>query len=349
MTHLMELKPKDLPKGFDIKRQGEKPVVKFDFKDNTIVISFAFPGFTISHKPRKVDAGHEPSSFVHEVGISGTGFFSENGKPLLPAFGRFVQIPPGYRYNVDCEKGELQEFKNVKIKPAQENALDQQPWQFDFDEATYRDDSFYPDKILDCNGPLYMDAYRVIGLHVRPMQYNPSKQLLRCYRNITVRITLLPEETSDPRDAHYQKTDSWVYLDRSKNLEGYGNFIFNPGRTFFERKIKMPSMDVTEAKPEKAEFLILYGNDFEKPAQKLKAWKIKRGLETEIISINTIFKPQEDKATKLNKIKEYIRGVRRTPFSHLRYVLLFGDVDEIPTEQIRRSTRITTFLPTGMP
>ena len=83
MSHLMALKAKDLPKNFDIKRHGEKPVVEFDFKDNIIEISYIFPGFTISHQPQKVDdnADHKPSSFNHEVGISGTGFFSENGSP----------------------------------------------------------------------------------------------------------------------------------------------------------------------------------------------------------------------------------------------------------------------------
>ena len=340
MSHLMKLNPRGLPESFDVERHGEKPMVEFDFKENIIEISYIFPGFTISHHPQDADdrEGHGATIYKHEVGISGTGFFSESGKPLLPSFGRFVQIPPGYNYQLNYKKSGLKVIPDVKLKPAQENVTDQEAGVFEFNKDAYNEDEFYPEKAVECHGPLYMDAYRVICIHVRPMQYNPKKHLLHCYSNINVRITLLPEEISDGRGVDKEKIDKWVFLDRSKNLEGFGNFIFNPGRKFFERKTKLPSIDYIDAKREKTEFLIIYGKDFEKPAQELKEWKMKRGLETEIVSNQKIFEPEEDKVAKIKKIKQYIREKRRTPYSHLRYVLLFGDVGEIPNEQIRNST-----------
>jgi hypothetical protein len=333
----MELKPKGLPKGFDIKRQGEKPVVEFDFKENIIEISYVFPGLTISRDPQRGDHMEDgrPESFHHEVGISGTGFFSESGKPMMPSFGRFVQIPLGYDYEFEYKKSGLEVIEDVKLKPAQENANDQDPGNIEWDDKAYNEDKFYPYDLVECSRPLFMDAYRVLCIHVRPIQYNPKQKLLHCYSNIKVAITLLPEKILDVREVGKEKMDLWAYLDRSKNLQGYGNFLFNPSRTFFDRvSIVQTLLDDVAPKPEGPEFLILYEKDLEVPARKLKEWKIRRGLETEIICKDKICGSD---GNDIIRIKDYIRKIRRKPFSPLRYVLLFGDTAKIPTEKIRDS------------
>jgi hypothetical protein len=343
----MKLKATGLPKNFDIESHGEKPLVDFVFKDkeNLIEISYIFPGFRISHHPQHLgdNVGQSATLYKHEVGISGTGFFSENGKPLLPSFGRFVQIPPGCYFKIQSEESVPEEFKLVKIKPAQENARDQEEGKIEWNKKAYARNEFYPDNILEYKGPLYMDGYRVICIHVRPMKYNPKKHLLRCFSNIKVSITLLPEEISDERDVDREKLAKYVFLDRSKNLEGFGNFLFNPSRRFFERtSLAPPSLNYVKTKPEATELLIIYGKSLVKPAQKLKDWKQKRGLETEIVAVNKIVKPSDDDIAKINKIKEYIRAKRRQRFSALRYVLLLGDVDKIPTEKIKKSPTDST-------
>ena len=105
MSQLMALHPAGLPQGFDINSHGEKPLVEFRFKDNVIEIAYIFPGLTIARGPQEEDHKKDqvPESYNHEVGISGTGFFSESGKPMLPSFGRFVQIPPGYDYEFEYQ------------------------------------------------------------------------------------------------------------------------------------------------------------------------------------------------------------------------------------------------------
>ena len=254
-------------------------MLEFDFKENIIEISYVFPGRTISRDPQRGDHMEDgrPESFHHEVGISGTGFFSESGKPMLPSFGRFVQIPLGYDYEFESTKSGLEVIEDVKLKPAQENANDQDPGNIEWDDKAYNEDKFYPYDLVECSRPLFMDAYRVLCIHVRPIQYNPKQKLLHCYSNIKVVITLWPEKILDVREVGKEKMDLWAYLDRSKNLQGYGNFLFNPSRTFFDRvSIVQTFLDDVAPKPEGPEFLILYEKDLEVPAQMLKEWKNRR-------------------------------------------------------------------------
>jgi hypothetical protein len=136
----MKLKPRGLPKNFDLESHGDKPLVAFDFKKNIIKISYIFPAYRLSDPPQAaVDhEGPGASVYKHEVGISGTGFFSESGKPLLPSFGRFVQIPPGCNYTYKCKKSGLVIVDDVQLKPAQENVTDQEAWVLEFDKDAPR-------------------------------------------------------------------------------------------------------------------------------------------------------------------------------------------------------------------
>jgi len=85
--------------------------------------------------------------------------------------------------------------------------------------------------------------------------------------------------------------------------------------------------------------MIVYGDAFEKPARKLQAWKQKFGLDTAVVPVATILGPDNtdlSREEQCDKIKTYIRKQRKMPLSPLRYVLLFGSVEAIPTEERQR-------------
>ncbi|MCJ7580250.1 MAG: hypothetical protein MUP98_06920, partial [Candidatus Aminicenantes bacterium] len=75
---------------------SDEPEVKVDYenKGEKIIITYIFPGYSVSNVKRKVNNNWKP---FREVGMSGTGFYSVDTDPLLPSFGRFVQIPINYR------------------------------------------------------------------------------------------------------------------------------------------------------------------------------------------------------------------------------------------------------------
>ena len=340
MTGLKSLHAAGLPKAFDLDHHGEKPIIEMTSADDTIRLSYIFPGYRLSHAPGKQKAAPgDRDAFYNEVGITGTGFLSASGKPLLPSFGRFVQIPPGYHYTVKIKKGPFHRRRNMRIKPAQENAADQEEWVFEFDDAHYQQDQFYPQELVEVSDPLFMDGYRVLCLHVRPFQYNPVRELLRCYSNIEVTIKLQREElTAGWRETASGEVPLETYLGHANNLEGFGNFLFNPGRKFFARHaLAVPRGEARADSATIPEYLIIYGAAFEKPARKLQSWKQKLGLATAIVPVADIIAPDDgNPATRIRRIKNHIRTQRRAIHSPLRYVLLFGNIGAIPTEERRR-------------
>lgn len=166
MPDLKSLNAANLPEGHDLRTHGEKPLVDFKLDKNKLEISYIFPGIAVSERKNKAADNRlrevMPAQ-LHEVGISGTGFFSESGKPLLPSFGRFVQIPPGCNIQTHVEKSEPVEYQDMRIKPAQENRKDQGAGTVEFDEDAYSQDQFYPGEVFERSRPMYMDGYRAVS------------------------------------------------------------------------------------------------------------------------------------------------------------------------------------------
>ncbi len=287
----------------------EEPLVELDYRYEgqkiKIKIQYLFPGFTISDDKRSVFRRRRYRRWhqFQEVKISGAGFLSQDQEPLLPSFGRFVQIPPGYGVvGVSFKKSCLKEKNKVILTWAEETVGDKET--IEFDERRYELDRFWPsstkneDEMVEVSHPdyFYLDGYKAVLVHVRPLQYNPCKRLLRGYGKITVTVTVAPEKmTKKEKEIESALTRQPGYL------EGFANLLLNPGIELFRHLSKpgKPRMDISPTQ-NKTDFLIIYAGNLSGPAKKLKAWKENRGLITEIISIEKIGNTPE-------KIKKYIR------------------------------------------
>lgn len=326
MERLISLKPSGLPVEFDAGIHGEEPVVTIEEKEDQVVVNFVFPAFSLTEVDQVIDGDTLP---FQEIGISGAGYLSEDGKPLMPSFGRYVQIPPGFDVTLSVKKGQPVKFENFLITPAQENYTDGEgDDEFSFDSKAYVDDSYYPANIAELGEPQNLDNYRVVLLHVRPLQYNSSSKKLRGYSNITVCLSLKAQKELAEEDR-----DQYLMTDPESEREGFGNLVLNPRRRIVERVgYPMPAFPLPRPyKRRGPEFVIIYTPLFEKAALKLLQWKLSKGLRTEAVSIDVVGNTVSD-------IKTYIRNRRKFLASRLRYVLLFGDVDTIPTEQIGSTT-----------
>jgi len=302
---------------------SDEPEVKVDYKNKgeKINITYIFPGYSVSKFKRKVN---EKWKHFREVRMSGTGSYSVDANPLLPSFGRFVQIPLNYRV-VKVRSRRLNPIPDKKytITWAEEIVWDEDAIRFV--KKVYGVDKFLPEKVVEHSGPYFMDGYKVLLVHVRPLQYNPGKRLLSIYGKIKVYIGLSKIEDSEIEEE--EKLYEWALTDTFNNLEGFGNLILNPGRKVFEEieHKRNPRADISDER-RKTEFLIIYDKDLKRPAEMLKAWKEKRGIRTKIVCIKTVGNRPE-------KIKGYIQYERLTRSPRLRYVLLFGDVDKITVSQ----------------
>lgn len=321
MREFKSLNPERLPEGFDAEIHGEEPTVKVEESKGRIVVSYTFPGFYFSED--NIDVEGRKVSFK-QVNIAAIGFLAESGKPLLPSFGRYIQIPFNSDYKFTVKKGKSVQFDKVLVSPAQQNVTDnpEEKHVLEYDKEFYEKDAYGPEEIVKITGPFDIDDYQALLVHVCPFQYNPVQKKLIGYGDITINI-----------DVSLKKNESneYPFNDPSFNREAYGNFFVNPRRGVEVRLELAPGRIVFPPFRKRGpEFQIIYFNDYKKAAEKLAKWKNMRGLRTEIISIDTV-------GNSVNQIKSYIRNKRKYFLSRLRYVLLLGDVDMIKSENIHNN------------
>lgn len=314
MREFVSLSPEELPLGFDAEIHGEEPIVDVEESKARIVIRYTFPGFYVSEDSRQVEG--EDIAFT-QIDIAATGFFAESGKPLLPSFGRYVQIPFNCDYAVSVEKGEPVKFDDILLAPAQELLTDSpdQEIPFEYDQEFYAADELYPEQIVRVSGPHIIDDYNALLVHVVPMQYNPAKKELFGYSDIKVAIDLRPRDEADTAEEHPP-------MDPGLDREAFGNLFLNPRRGVGgDLETGVRRMAEADWFPRGPEFLIIYHETFKGAAKELAKWKRMRGLRTKTVAIGSI-------GNSVDQIKAYIRA-KRAEWSRLRYVLLFGDVDLI--------------------
>ena len=309
------------PGGFHFEKYGEKPIVQISEKDKRIVIEYVFPGFSLTDRVCEVDG----SEIVFKmVTISSTGVLFSPGRPLLPSFGRYVQIP----YNCSLAKpvvktGLKRTFPDILVFPAQEPPQDREkPRALQYDEEFYSQDILYPEtnEIVRVNGPFIIDGYFALLVHVTPFQYEPKKRKLTGYGSI--RLTLALKQGSAEK--------SEIHEGRPGRLEAFDNLFLNPGGSIEQRLGFPPKRLFCPVKG--PEFLIIHADqkEFKKAADELAQWKNSRGLITETMSVKDVPRETVPANSTQPDIKGYIRDLRGTPHSRLRYLLLLGDVDSIP-------------------
>lgn len=311
------IQPDLLPDAFDAAIFGEEPIVEIHQEPGLINITYTFPGFFVSDDAREVDGDEIPFT---QLNIAAAGFLAESGKPLLPSFGRYVQIPPNHNYTLAVEKSGPVFFEDVLVLPAQERLTDSpdQEVAFEYDTDFYAGDLVYPAEMVQVQGPLFFDGYTALLLHVVPFQYNPAQRQLIGYGKVSVTIQLEPVADSDAPPTIY---------DADENLEAFGNLMLNPSRSVVEHlALETPLVPGMVTLFRGPEYLIIYHPGFVRAAQLLADWKNRRGLRTQIVSIDVV-------GNSVPQIKDYIR-TRRQGLSQLRYVLLLGDVDMITSELV---------------
>ncbi len=315
------LKASGLSDDFDAEVDGSEPIIDVGEEEDHITISCIFPGFDLSDDEQDVKGEKKP---FKEVGISGVGFVSESGQPLMPVFRRFVNVPQGCDVEVNVEKGSVVTFDDILVTPAQEKAMDgEEEHEFEFDEEAYKKDEFYPKDIVKVSDPQDVDGYNAVLVEICPLQFNPVKRKIRGYSNITVTLKFSPKDEED-------EENRFPFIDPELEREGFGNLLLNPRR----RMVAMqPSIPIGPPIPPiippffLPEFIIIHHGDFKVAAQKLANWKNTKGISTQIVDIERV-------GNTVAKIKEFIRSRRKPWFSRLRYVLLFGDTNHIVTENV---------------
>jgi len=329
MREFKSLQTTGLHLEFDATIHTEEPIVQFEQDNQHIKISYTFPGFYLSDISHKVDKKTVKFRTPH---IQSVGNLMVSGKATLPSFGRYVQVPPKTKYTVKIETGEPVQFDDVLLAPAQVDVSDSvdQPVVFEYDRDFYESDNLYPENLVEVTGPLQVEDYNALLIHVRPLQYNAAKRQIIGFGNITITISLTPETDAPPAP----------YIPDKNDQRAYGNLFLNPKKEYDTRADDPTTTLLPEIviKPPilfpiylfNPQLLIVYADGLVEAAEKLMQWKNEKGLSTAIVPISKIGNDPE-------KLRKYIYSRRSRLLAALRYVLLLGDVDQIKPHTIQNS------------
>lgn len=320
----------ELPDAYDAESCGGEPIVEVKESERQLIISYHFSGFFQFDQEYDVEGKKRQFNGLE---ITGLGYVMASGKPQLPSFGRYVQIPSGSSFRTKVAKqGKTVKYENIIIAPAQTQLNDGLgKHNFEFDETTYASDDPYPRDLVSATGPMMLDGYNALLIHVCPFQYHPKSKTLIAYSNIEVTIELTPADSVSDTNSN----------GGSVSREVFGNLFLNPGRSPRDTGtvISPPIIPPIVIKFFGPELLIVYATPYQQAAQRLADWKNRRGLITELF---------EYKAASMTfaSLKAEIRNRRSFILNRLRYVVLIGDVDDIPTEESARGCTTDYYLST---
>jgi len=231
-----------------------------------------------------------------------------SGYPEIPTLRRSVIIPDNGQVKVEVVESYYKDFSSLhRIIPSRGNIeRNQDPSTIPYSFEGYNENKFYPENIVNNYTPYILRDYRGVNIEVNPFQYNPQTGVLRVWERVIVKVTV--ENTSGEneiiRNSYPQKV-----IEDFDNI--YKNIFlnYNLGRY----------TPITEP----GRMIIITYDNFNSLVQPLLEWKLQKGTPCEIINVSSI-------GASVSAIETYITTEYNST-EGLTYVLLVGDVAQIPT------------------
>ena len=233
----------------------------------------------------------------------------EAGKPELLYLPVAITVPETGSTELQFVYGDYTEINNVIIAPSKGNlsrSID--PTTVPYQKGdVYEKNEFFPGIPAVASEPFIMRDVRGASLFAYPVQYNPVTKTLRVYSEIT--ITAIFNDTPGANELKSQRNNTI----EPTFQDMYNNLFINSHNN---------SKDYPTG--EEGELLIICFPEFMDAMKPFVNWKRTIGRETTIVSTFTT-------GATVPEIKAYITDYYNNPEHNLAYVLLVGDVAQIPT------------------
>ncbi|NLL13077.1 MAG: hypothetical protein GX267_06720 [Fibrobacter sp.] len=231
----------------------------------------------------------------------------EKGNPELPKISRSITIPHGkcISYNIVEQKYESYSMKVAPSKGLLMRGDDQEGVEYTFGQI-YKEDKFYPENMLEVGEPYLIRDLRGVRINFFPFSYNPLSGTLKVYTKMVIEF----KYTGQSRANSYEK-------DRYESNRFFEPILRNHFLNYAQQKSNK------RAVADAGKMLVIAYNDFVDEMQPFVLHKNSIGLNTELVSMDSI-------GTTAADVKNFIQNYYDNDNS-LTFVLLVGDNAQIPT------------------
>ncbi|MHA2076726.1 MAG: C25 family cysteine peptidase [Candidatus Thorarchaeota archaeon] len=262
------------------------------------------------------------------LSVPSAGHASEIGKPAVPLVTRYLEVPHDVNITARVLYSESAELSDYYVIPAQREIADipnATVPDFEYHNATYFEDSFYPENIAMIDGgvpseEIIIRGHRVVALTLYPIQFNPVQSQLLVYSKIEVRLDYIrPAQV----EAIPERLQSSAFSDFCNGL--ILNYKYSPTFKQIQASANLPHSTVISENGNGAEYLIITNDTFYDNILPLADWKEKKGLLTKVVKASEI-NPTTPTAA---QVANYIQNAYDTWNPAPSYILFVGDSDHI--------------------
>jgi hypothetical protein len=265
----------------------------------------------------RIDTGEGSFAVLTVDGFSRS---HEIGEPSLPMVNRLISIPFGCELRVDAVSYEIEEIfladydytdPLVPVQPSLSKSQNPEDVDFEYNREAYNQTGYYSLPLASSSDAGIMRALKLGMVSVAPVEYNPTENSIKIYKNITIQVDFLHpdwEITIAERTRLYSPFFEVVYS-QIINYEPLPPTILNDLVTY------------------PVKYLIVADRMFESQLQPFIQWKTKKGFNvitayTDVIGYTN------------TEIRNYIQSVYNNsnpPGDPVpSFVLLVGDDQQIP-------------------
>ena len=248
---------------------------------------------------------------MSEISINAISIPNEKGCPNLPVESRMMAIPQGATVTLNVVRAETQTFHNVNIAPALRlQAETEEPeMNYEKDMKVYGKNAFYPENPF-MMGKSLIRGVDAVTVSITPFQYNPVTKDLVVYTN--VELSLSYEGGNGHFGDDRLRSPYWDPI-LAGQLMNYDQL------PVIDYEARM--QDWVRNNRDGAEYVIVIPNndEFMEPAQRLKNYRMKQGIITEIVRLD------EMPATTTAQMKTWFHNAYNSWEIAPVAVLLFGD------------------------
>jgi hypothetical protein len=230
------------------------------------------------------------------------------GAPDVSKISASIIIPDHAKMKINLLQSTYTDYANIEIAPSKGHLLrtvDNSSVPYTYSDV-YSKNSFFPGALTELQKPFIVRDFRGQTVWFYPFQYNPSTKVLRVYTNIQIKISV---ENQNGENV-FNRTKPLASIDK-EFASIYTSLFRNGGNAINYTPLT-----------EDGDMLIISPAYYMSAMNSFIEWKAKRGLTCEMVDVATI-------GTTSTAIQSYIDTYYGT--HNLKYVLLVGDVQDIPT------------------